>query len=99
MREIIDRDEVTRRENWGRSEAIDHFKKMGEHYKAEIIEDIPEGEELSIYHHGKWNGFSTGLTKYLEDDLVVIVLEHTSYNATKSLTKKIKKIVTENFVL
>lgn len=53
--------------------------------------------QKSIYHHGKWNGFSTGLTKYLEDDLVVIVLEHSSYNAIKSLNKKIKKIVAENF--
>ena len=49
-----------------------------------------------IYHHGKWNGFSTGLTQYLEDNLVVIVLEHTSYNAISSLTKKVKTIVTEN---
>ncbi len=55
-----------------------------------------EGQKI-IYHHGKWNGFSTGLTKYLEDDLVVIVLEHTSYSAMKSLNKKIKKIVTEKF--
>ncbi len=54
-------------------------------------------EQKSIYHHGKWNGFRTGLTRYLEDDLVVIVLEHTSYNEIKSLNKKIKKIVTENF--
>ncbi len=53
--------------------------------------------EKSIYHYGKWNGFSTGLTQYLEDDLIVIVLEHTSYNAMKSLNIKIKKIVTENF--
>jgi CubicO group peptidase (beta-lactamase class C family) len=51
----------------------------------------------SIYHYGKWNGFSTGLTTYLEDNVVVIVLEHTSYNALKSLNRKIKKIVTENF--
>ena len=53
-------------------------------------------DQKSIYHYGKWNGFSTGLTQYLEDDLVVIVLEHTSYNAMKSLNKKIKSIVTEN---
>jgi CubicO group peptidase (beta-lactamase class C family) len=53
--------------------------------------------QKSIYHHGKWNGFSTGLTKYLEDDLVVIVLEHTSYRGMQSLKKKIRKIVTENF--
>lgn len=50
-----------------------------------------------IYHYGKWNGFSTGLTQYLDDDLVVIVLEHTSYNAMKSLNKKIKKLVNDNF--
>jgi CubicO group peptidase (beta-lactamase class C family) len=53
--------------------------------------------QKTIYHHGKWNGFSTGLTRYLEDDVVVIVLEHTSYNAIKSLNEKIKKIVTKNF--
>jgi len=53
--------------------------------------------ENSIYHYGKWNGFSTGLTNYLEDNLVVIVLEHTSFNALKSLNRKIKKIVIENF--
>jgi len=52
--------------------------------------------QKTIYHHGRWNGFSTGLTQYREEDLVVIVLEHTSYNAMKSLNKKIKKIVTEN---
>ena len=33
--------------------AITHFKKLGEKYKAEIIESIPENEELSIYHHGE----------------------------------------------
>jgi hypothetical protein len=58
---------------------------------------IDTKDQKIIYHHGKWNGFSTGLTKYLEDDLVVIVLEHTSYSAMKSLNKKIKKIVTDNF--
>ena len=58
---------------------------------------IDTKEENSIYHYGKWNGFSTGLTMYLEDNLVVIVLEHTSFNALKSLNRKIKKIVIENF--
>ena len=54
-------------------------------------------DEKNIYHYGKWNGFSTALTNYLEEDLVVIVLEHTSYNSLKYLNKKIKKIVSENF--
>lgn len=54
-------------------------------------------DEKNIYHYGKWNGFSTALTNYLDDDLIVIVLEHTSYNSLRHLNKKIKKIVTENF--
>jgi len=37
MKEIVDRDEPTKREVWKRNEAINHFKKIGEHYKAEII--------------------------------------------------------------
>jgi threonyl-tRNA synthetase len=52
MSEIIDRDVITKREVWKRNEAIKHFKDIGEKYKAEIIESIPENEELSVYHHG-----------------------------------------------
>ena len=52
MSEIIDKDVKTRREVWGREKAIAHFKKIGEKYKAEIIESIPKDEELSVYHHG-----------------------------------------------
>ena len=50
-----------------------------------------------IYHHGKWNGFSTSITQYPEDELVVIVLEHTSYNAMTNLNRKIKKLVSTHF--
>ena len=46
MKEIVDRDEVTKREVWERDKAIKHFKKKGEHYKAELIEGIPKGEEV-----------------------------------------------------
>ena len=53
MSEIIDRDVKTKREFWNRNDAIKHFKKIGEKYKAEIIESIPENEELSVYHHGE----------------------------------------------
>ena len=52
MSEIIDRDVKTRKEVWKRDKAITHFKKIGEKYKAEIIESIPKKEELSVYHHG-----------------------------------------------
>ena len=60
MKEIVDRDELTRREIWTRNEAINHFKKIGENYKAKIIEDIPKNEEVSIYHHGKWHDLCRG---------------------------------------
>ena len=61
MSEIIDRDVKTRREVWEREKAIKHFKKIGEKYKAEIIESIPKGEELSIYHHGDtWHDLCRG---------------------------------------
>ena len=54
MREIVDRDEEITREIWDRSEAIDYFESIGEHYKAEIVADIPAGEEVSIYRQGEW---------------------------------------------
>ena len=60
MKEIIDRDDLTSREVWKRDDAIKHFKKIGEHYKAEIIKDIPKNEEVSIYHHGKWHDLCKG---------------------------------------
>ena len=53
MEEIVDRDDPTKREVLKREKAIEHFKKIGELYKAEIIEGIPKNEEVSIYHHGK----------------------------------------------
>jgi len=60
MKEIVDRDEKTYREVWKRDDAIEHFKKKGEIYKAEIIESIPEGEEVSLYFHGDWHDLCRG---------------------------------------
>ncbi len=61
MSEIIDRDVKTKREVWERDKAIAHFKKIGEKYKAEIIESIPANEELSVYHHGDtWHDLCRG---------------------------------------
>ena len=54
MREIVDRDEAIVREVWDRNEAIEHFKSIGEHYKAQIISEIPEGEPVSVYRQGSW---------------------------------------------
>ena len=52
MREIVARDEPVVREVWNREDAIHFFKSQGEHYKAEIIEAIPEGEAITLYRQG-----------------------------------------------
>ncbi len=60
MKEIVDRNEITKREVWDRNKAISHFKKKGEIYKAELIEAIPENEDVSIYFHGEWHDLCRG---------------------------------------
>ena len=50
-----------------------------------------------IYHNGKWNGFTTSLMQYPNDELVVITLEHSNYNSMKDLNQIVKRIVDENF--
>lgn len=50
-----------------------------------------------IYHYGKWNGFSTGINQY-PDGLVIILLEHSSYNSTSHLTKEVRSLVDTYFV-
>ena len=60
MKEIVDRDEITKREVWERNKAISHFKEKGEFYKAELIKAIPESEDVSIYFHGNWHDLCRG---------------------------------------
>jgi threonyl-tRNA synthetase len=52
MREIIRRGLPIVRELWDRDEAIAWFSSIGEHYKAEIIRDIPGGEAITLYRQG-----------------------------------------------
>jgi threonyl-tRNA synthetase len=54
MAEIVDRDEAIVREVWDRDAAIAFFKSIGEAYKAEIIEGIPAGEQISLYRQGNF---------------------------------------------
>jgi threonyl-tRNA synthetase len=54
MRRIA-RDELpVTREVWHRGEAIQFFRQENETYKAEIIEDLPGGEDISLYRQGEW---------------------------------------------
>jgi len=43
-----------------RGEAIQFFRQQGEEYKAQIIESIPEGEELSLYQQGEFTDLCRG---------------------------------------
>ena len=52
MHEIVARNEEIIREVWDRQDAINFFKEKGEHYKAQIIEGLPEGEEIRMYRQG-----------------------------------------------
>ena len=54
MKEIVDRDEAVQREEWERDKAIEFFRSIGEEYKAQIIEDIPENETLTLYRQGEF---------------------------------------------
>ena len=60
MREIVKQARPTRREVWPRDKAIAHFRDMGETFKAELIESIPAGEDVSIYWHGDWHDLCRG---------------------------------------
>src|SRR5664279_97553 len=60
MHEIVKEARPTRREVWPRDKAIQHFKDIGETYKAELIESIPAGEDVSIYWHGDWHDLCRG---------------------------------------
>ena len=54
MHEIIQRNKNFVREVWSKEESIKHFKDKGENYKVELINDLPDGEEISIYKQGDW---------------------------------------------
>ena len=60
MRKIIKAGLPTRREVWPRDKAVEHFKGIGETYKAELIASIPAGEDVSIYWHGDWHDLCRG---------------------------------------
>jgi threonyl-tRNA synthetase len=60
MHQIIARDEPIRRQVVDRTAAIADFTAMGEAYKAEIIEGLPAGEDVTVYHQGSWKDLCRG---------------------------------------
>jgi threonyl-tRNA synthetase len=54
MREIIQRNAPFTKEVWSRDKARDVFADMGEAYKVELVDAIPDGQDLKIYKQGDW---------------------------------------------
>ena len=54
MRQIIQRNQPFTKQLWSRDKANQVFADMGEDYKIELVDAIPEGEDLKIYHQGDW---------------------------------------------
>ena len=54
MREIIARNQPFTKEIWSREQARQTFSDMGEGYKVELVDAIPEGQDLKIYKQGDW---------------------------------------------
>jgi len=60
MTELAKKDEKVTRKVLPRDEAVDYFKSIGEHYKAEIIASIPAGEDVSLYSEGSFTDLCRG---------------------------------------
>lgn len=60
MEELASADLPVERVVYSREQAIDLFRNMGEHFKVQIVEDLPEGEEISIYKQGEWMDLCRG---------------------------------------
>ena len=54
MHDIIQRNKNFIREVWSKEESIKYFKDKGEDYKVELINDLADNEEISIYKQGDW---------------------------------------------
>ncbi|MEM8977247.1 MAG: threonine--tRNA ligase, partial [Pseudomonadota bacterium] len=60
MREIIRRNAPFTKDVWSREKAKAHFAEVGEHYKVELVDAIPEGEDVKIYKQGEWTDLCRG---------------------------------------
>lgn len=60
MQEIVEKNLPVQKKVVTRKEAIDYFTHLGEKFKVEIVESLPEGEEIKIYGMGNWNDLCRG---------------------------------------
>ncbi|MEN8875376.1 MAG: threonine--tRNA ligase [Pacificibacter sp.] len=60
MKKIINARDAVKTETWDRARAIKHYEDAGEPFKVELINKIPEGEDLRMYWHGDWQDLCRG---------------------------------------
>ena len=60
MEELVADDVSVERIVCSREKAVEIFRNMGEHFKVQIIEDLPDSEEISIYKQGEWMDLCRG---------------------------------------
>ncbi|MEC9198729.1 MAG: threonine--tRNA ligase [Pseudomonadota bacterium] len=60
MKEIINARDAVKTEVWDRARAIAYYEERGEPFKIELIDRIPEGEDLRMYWHGDWQDLCRG---------------------------------------
>jgi len=54
MREIVARDKPFTKEVWSREKTKQTFRDMGEQFKVELVDAIPEDQQIKIYKQGDW---------------------------------------------
>ena len=60
MKELAKADLPVSRETVARDDAVEYFRSIGEHYKAEIIAGIPADEAITLYGQGEWKDLCRG---------------------------------------
>ena len=60
MKAIVKEDIALERFTMSREEAISFFTEKGEIYKVELVEELPEGEEISFYSQGDFTDLCAG---------------------------------------
>jgi threonyl-tRNA synthetase len=60
MKQIINAREPVKTELWERARAVEYYRGKGEPFKLELLDRIPEGEDIRMYWHGNWQDLCRG---------------------------------------
>lgn len=71
--------------------------KNGNHYPYGFGFRLKKShDKRMVYHYGKWNGFRTGIIRFIEDTSTIIILNHTNRPQNSSITRNVEKILMDN---